>query len=294
MRTLTVMLGIAVLGPALLAGCSSSESSGTGAAVTAAATSAPSTASPSPGASVSATASASASASASALPTAKSSKLSGATLAASIRAGIARDRTVSTSVLVTGPLPITGQGAAEGTEKLKVAVTLAGEKKIAVVHSGKKVYLKLPGLMVPGKDWVAVPAKQSDPVAGMYATSFEGYETPSDLAATPKVLASLGTYAVAGAEKIDGVDAVKYTVATSATKAAKLLPPAYQPVNPTRMKNGTASVSVWVDASGRLLRTATTATIPSTKRVKVLIGYTGWGKPVDVAAPAASEVGKLS
>ncbi|MFI7588090.1 hypothetical protein ACIB24_13565 [Spongisporangium articulatum] len=227
---------------------------------------------------------------ASPLPTAKSVKLAGSALAATVTAAARRDKTVKSSVDVSGPLSVEGKGAGQqGGPKLEFGGTLTGGKKISVVRLGDTAYLKLPG----ASSWYEVDVDGEAGMDGTYRTTFSGYEVPENLTAVAKVLKKMGTFTVAGPATVSGLATTKYTVRTSATKASALLPPAYQPVNPTRMKQGRATVTAWVDAQGRLVRVTSVASIPSTKQISLKITYSGWGGAVDVAAPPAGQVTRL-
>lgn len=177
---------------------------------------------------------------------------------------------------------VTANGAISyGTNELKMDLTMdaEGQTGIHMIVLDGKFFMSLPGVVPDGKFLSIDPATMG---LGDLSDQLKG-TSPADLASSMK--GAVTKLTVVGSEQVDGDDTTHFTMTVDPAKAADIIG--------TELPDGadasSATYDLWV-GKDNLLR-------------KVLVGvagqqvemtYSDWGKPVDIAAPAAGDIVDMS
>ncbi len=185
---------------------------------------------------------------------------------------------------------ITMNGAArfgdEGVDASVTSDTPIGTIQVVIVQG--VVYMKIPGKGKPGRPWVkgdfadqelAPALRQADPRQWL------------------QLLAGVGTLKPAGHDTINGVPSTHYSVTVDLTKVAKKnadLAKLIKQLTDEGVK--VQDIQIWVDADKRPVRLVTSIQLPNPRSPAnkttstQTVDYTGWGAPVTITAPPASQV----
>lgn len=144
------------------------------------------------------------------------------------------------------------------------------------------VYINAGALNLPGsstKPWIKVDLTDpSNPVGAAFAKI--GALNPAELM---KTFAAVSTLTKLGTETVDGVQTTHYTVTVDTSKAATMfgIPPGGGMASMPK----TLTSNVWVDGSSRPVKVTMSYSMGTME-----MHFSKWGEPVNVVAPAASQV----
>lgn len=220
----------------------------------------------------------------------------GATSSGSVAATTVSTASFSFSVSVSGFGPtavtVTGTGQADmANHAVSLAVDIpagvarlipggsASPEVINAVLSGDTVYLQIPGLAsLVGEPWVsmALPSTSTTTVTGSWSKVASALGDVSAIVGSAS--AHHATVTSLGAATVDGVQATgSKIVATRSHEGG----------------DGTLSASLWADSADRLVQADVTASGTARKGavgVTAKVDVTGYGSPVTITVPQASQV----
>ncbi len=199
---------------------------------------------------------------------------------------------VSVSGLTSSAVDITGSGAADfATHSASLALTVpasvtslipggtAGPQTIDAVLSGGTIYLEVPALQsLVGEPWisVALPAKaktEGGKLLAKVATALGDVNAIAGFAS-----AHGATVTSLGSSTVDNVAVTGTKIADSGT---------------IKGISGSIAADLWADSSDRLVQADVTASATAASRalgLTAIINFTGYGAPVTITVPPASEV----
>lgn len=159
------------------------------------------------------------------------------------------------------------------------------------------IYIKMPKGVLPdaGKPWVKIdPEDTSNPMAAQMGGVMDTVEK-ADPRLMLEQLAQSGTIKDVKADPINGEDAKKYTIEVELSKLGEqnnlgIDPAAVKELEKAGVK--TITYDVWVNSDNLPMRFVTEMKVMG-QNVNVQADYTDWGTPVEVEAPAASEISEL-
>lgn len=246
-----------------------------------------------PGASGAGDAAAAPGAGGSAAPVPTVGSVTGRDLAARITAAARQKGTVRFETRSTGGQVSSASGGVRGTG-VSSEVTMTGRVpsgKVDVVKRGRDIYIKTPQVSPQtaegAKPWTKI-GMTDDPVPypQVVAVLLDG----ADVAELAGRIAGLSSLKAAGREKLGGVQVTRYTATPGAKEGLAFMPPAYRGFGTDAVKGAKVSVSVWMDDSGLLHKSATEFSASGVPATKTVVTYTGWGSSVTVSVPPASQV----
>jgi hypothetical protein len=200
------------------------------------------------------------------------------------------------------PIRFTGDGvlrvAADAVSlKFTQVVTRRGTppQETGFVVLPDAVYLRLPHEAGKRRDkpWVRVNPSSSHSNDGVMAS------LAHTLAASAEPMSSLARYADATLvtdavdDVVDGAPAVRYTIVVDLARAAMLEGDEKRRAQlEHQVRSGLSRVTsrLWLDAAGRPLRSDVRQELPGIGMLAITGSYREWGQPVEIAAPAASQV----
>jgi hypothetical protein len=148
-----------------------------------------------------------------------------------------------------------------------------------------------------GKPWIKLRPGQDAELWEAARGVFGGTEKFADVAATARLLGSMGDYReradqAGDSMAIDDVKATSYVAQPTAAQAARLLPLVFE-YQAARPKDHTPEVSIWLMPDGQLLRVRVVFHYVDpnyalhNRDEQVDVEYSGWGTAEKVSAPAA-------
>ncbi|MFL6124982.1 hypothetical protein [Actinophytocola sp.] len=174
------------------------------------------------------------------------------------------------------------------------------EGSISMILLDSVLYMKLPQELTPGKPWIKIDSSSNSAMAKALGSMNEQLSKSVDPRATLQQFQKAGEITDSNEEEIDGKKVTHYKINVDVQKMVD------QQTDPTAkaemqkaidagMKN--MPVEVWIDKEGLPARFAIEMASPNgsggTAKVKMQADYTDWGKPVDIAAPPADQIGEL-
>ncbi|WP_020575514.1 hypothetical protein [Actinopolymorpha alba] len=179
-------------------------------------------------------------------------------------------------------------GASNVAAKLEMG---SGATKTGMIILPDALYMKTPGMTTdPQKPWVNLEAAGDSPSAKMLATSMAQMRQNMDPTSQFEVI-KYATITSEGPDQVEGSAATKYAVSVNVSDVAKAQPDlkeAYQLLESQGIKE--IKYSLWLDDESLPVRVS--MQLPGAAGGMDLVYY-DWGKPVDISAPPASQVGKL-
>jgi hypothetical protein len=156
------------------------------------------------------------------------------------------------------------------------------------------VYLRMPHEAgSSAKPWVRVDPSSSEHDDRVLASLAD------TLAASAEPMSSLARYADAtlvtdaADDLVDGAPAVRYTLVVDLARAAMLETDQKrraQLQNQVRSGLNRVTSRLWLDAAGRPVRSDVRQQLPGIGMLAITGSYREWGRPVEIAAPAPSQV----
>ncbi len=200
--------------------------------------------------------------------------------------------TVSVSGLPSGSVTVTGSGAADfSTNEASLAIDLpasvaklipggsASPEVINAVLAGGTVYAKIPNLAgLVGEPWisVALPSRASTAISAIFTKVANALGDVRSIDALAK--AHGATVTSLGTSTVNGVMATGSKIVATTSKSGT---------------THTITVSLWADSSDQLVQ-GTVASGASTKvgtiGVSATVDLSGFGTPVTITVPSASQV----
>jgi hypothetical protein len=200
------------------------------------------------------------------------------------------------SVVANGQVDI--EGAAS---RVRMDMTVPSLGDLNMVLIGDTMYMKLPHSLLPtAKPWIKVDAHGTDPVSKALAAVTSQEKQSVDPSQMLSQLASVGTITSHGTDTVAGESATRYTISVDTAKLMKS-----KDVTPQmrQMLSGSGTqlpphlnYTVWVNSANLPVKFSLTENVSlqgQPKQVTIAGTYTDWGKPVDITAPAADQVGPL-
>jgi hypothetical protein len=216
-------------------------------------------------------------------------------------ADVTLDETVSGTS--AGPISLTGTGEvdfASGASQFSLAIPSAGTVTLRVLTPD--MYMRFPpalGSVLPaGKSWVSLNLDTIGKSASGSGSSLSQLSDSAGIGTNSlsylKGVSATGVTTV-GPATIDGVQTTEYSATIDLTKAASQRDAQVR----TALENLEAQVhlssvpiQVWIDAQGQVRQIAVQESLTvagSNYSVHLTIGFSGFGAPVDVVAPPASQ-----
>ncbi|MGW5052911.1 hypothetical protein [Actinokineospora sp. NPDC004072] len=159
------------------------------------------------------------------------------------------------------------------------------------------MYIKMPAQagVDPAKPWLKLdPSDPNNPMAAQLGSLLQTAER-SDPRTMLSEFAKVGEIKDVQSDTIDGQDTQKYTIEVELAKLSEDNNLGIDPDSAAELEKAglkTVTYDVWVNDDQLPVRMVSEMTIQGQK-VKVQVDYTDWGSPVEVEAPAASEVGEF-
>jgi hypothetical protein len=217
------------------------------------------------------------------------------------------DGTAHLTVSITGnaggtSVAGTGSGGIDFTDNaldLHMTVSADGQQvPIEAIYEGGEIYESIPGLstILPGKSWVSIDLSSLQKVAAQDPSAGSLGSNPSVML---QMLAQQGNTVVPlGPSTVDGAAVNGYSVTVNPARAEQELKkadlPAWMQQAVAGLKVHDYVIKVYVDQAG-LLRSLTTQLSETTDAAGTLtfgetVNFSGYGQPVTVTAPPASQV----
>lgn len=225
------------------------------------------------------------------------------------------DRTATRSAeaeTFTADLTVDGSGSVRGTgsfrmkpspafsvnlEQLSFGGMTVGTGGTRVVLLDETVYVQNPQLsqfLNVGKPWMKITLGQAADAAGFNPQDLLKQVDQADPAKLTKILSSSTDVKKVGSEEIDGVDTTHYQGTVDVKKAMADYDPELRGTA-EQLSNGSESLGfdIWVDGEQLPRKVLTKVTTSEAKQFNVTVVFRDYGKPVEVAAPPADQVGDI-
>ena len=164
------------------------------------------------------------------------------------------------------------------------------------------LYMKLPQELAPGKPWIKIDSSdKSNPIAQALGSLTDQMRKNADPRQALEQFKDSGEITSTKQESLNGEQTTHYAVTVDVRKLAdSQTDPTLQKALKEAIKAGLKDfpVNLWVnkdDLPVRMTVEMPTADPTSGKSVpvKIQVDYTDWGKPVNIQAPPADQVGQL-
>jgi hypothetical protein len=148
----------------------------------------------------------------------------------------------------------------------------------------------------PGKPWVKITADGNDPLSKVLGAVVKAMQQSADISKSLDNMKAAGTLTKSAQEKLDGTDVTHYWITVDMAKLAQsLADPTLKDAMLKAVASGakTTNEEAWVTKDN--LPVKFTVEVPGANGAKtsVTATYSDWGKPVNITAPPANEVGTL-
>ncbi len=202
-----------------------------------------------------------------------------------------------------GEQSFTGNGdgtfGAKPAFQLSMSIPQAGQLGMRLVDD--VLYLKLPQGITPGKPWVKIDPNGDDPISKVLGPSLRQLKQNSDPSQTLKQFEGAGVITAKAPEQLNGLSTTHYSITVDIRKAIRgLTDPELKDMVEKALPSGvdTFPLQLWLGQDNLPVRMIMVVPFenPSTQapgQVRISIDYSNWGKPVEIAAPPADEVGEL-
>ncbi|GGS25751.1 hypothetical protein [Actinokineospora fastidiosa] len=170
-----------------------------------------------------------------------------------------------------------------------------GEMEMRLVEG--IMYIKMPAGSAPDstKPWLKIdPSDSSNPMAAQMGSLLDTAEK-ADPRNMLEEFAKVGEIKDVKSDTIDGQDTQKYTIELELAKLAEDNNLGIDKATAAELEKAgmkTIVYDVWVNDDNLPVRIVSEMTVQN-QDVKVQVDYSDWGVPVDVEAPAASEIGEF-
>jgi hypothetical protein len=210
----------------------------------------------------------------------------GQALASKMVDAMIASKTAHTTLIVNGAS--SGEGDYEFSSPLKVSMKMSQQGlNMEIVQVGGVTFIKgIPGMAKP---WLKFDPKGTDTFSKLMS-SLVDVSKSNDPRALVSVMEGVKGRDV-GSEQMDGVPTEHYAFEVPLSAYGRVLSPEVLKLMQGMVK-GPIAMGYWVDA-GNLPRKLSSVMEISGKKQSTEITYSDWGKPVNIAAPPAAQVGKL-
>ncbi|HEX6351739.1 hypothetical protein [Actinophytocola sp.] len=161
------------------------------------------------------------------------------------------------------------------------------------------VYIKMPDgqELEPGKPWLKVDSNSDSPFAEVFGQLSDQLSESADPRSALEQFKETGEITDTKEEKLEGKQTTHYTITVDVQKLADSQEdPTQKAALETAIEAGLKDfpVDVWIDEDQLPVRISFDMPAPDgqggTATAKMQVDYTGWGEPVDIAAPPADQV----
>jgi hypothetical protein len=190
-----------------------------------------------------------------------------------------------------------GKLGAQPALQLKMSVPPAGELSMRLIND--VFYLKLPPGLASGKPWLRIDSNGNDQLSKTLGAGLRQLKQSGDPSQSLKRFEGAAVITGKAPEQLNGKATTRYSITIDMNKvAAAQNDPDLKQMMDKALQAGVSTfpVEVWVDQE--YLPVRTTMDIPfknpntqQTDRVKISIDYSDWGKPIEISAPPADQVG---
>jgi hypothetical protein len=200
---------------------------------------------------------------------------------------------------------ITGQGDvsfAGKASKVQMAMTIPSLGDLNMVLVGSTMYMQLPqSLIKTEKPWVKVDANGTDAASKALAAVVSQEQQSLDPSQILSQIAPGGKILSHSQATVDGQPATHYVVSVDTAKmlqSPKITPQMKQMLQTEGAAlPPTLNYDIWINSDNLpvkfSLKENVTIKGSAPQQVAIVGTYTDWGKPVDISAPPASQVGPL-
>ncbi|WP_026556636.1 hypothetical protein [Arthrobacter sp. 35W] len=215
-------------------------------------------------------------------------------LASTVSASMEKITSVSfTSDITAAGQTLKGTGHQKITngrlEAARITQDMGAAGQMTILIAGGKLYITLPaaaGMTTADKPWLLVDETSTDPRIAALWTSMKGTLESSPLDQYSSFAQSAASVTLVGRETVNGVQATKYNVVVDASK----LPAGSEERSKLEAAGlTTIPTDMWVDAQGRPVKFTQELTVQG-QQVSTTITFGDYNSPVDIQAPAASEI----
>lgn len=213
--------------------------------------------------------------------------------------------TTGNSAKITMEGSMQGQAIkATGAYQLKPSVAMdmtmnTPEGDMHMVLIDNALYIQLPEqerAQMGGKPWVKISADGDDPISKMLGGALKSMSDSVDVVKQVQQFKDAGTITKSQQEALGGQQVVHYWIDVDVEKLAALQQdPTTKSAMEALAKQGTKTLKyeLWVQSDGLPAKIATQMPVGAGQPVTVTVGFTDWGKPVNVQAPPADQVGEM-
>jgi hypothetical protein len=202
---------------------------------------------------------------------------------------------------------LTGDGAfsVDGSNAaVKMTMNIGAMGQIEMVIVDKAFYMKMPaslagqGGLSADKPWIKISANGTDALSKSLGPMLEKMGDNFDISKQMAQLKDAGEITKSAKETLDGAETTHYWIKIDMLKAIAATqtdPQLKQAAEDAAKKAGstTADMQMWVSADNLPLQIKMTMPAAAGQNVDMTVKYSDWGKPVDIKAPPADQVGEL-
>lgn len=192
-----------------------------------------------------------------------------------------------------------GKLGAQPALQMTMSIPPAGQMDMRLVND--VLYLKLPQELTAGKPWIRVDPNGNDPISRTLGASLRQLKQNGDPSQILEQFSGAGMITGKADEQLNGKATKRYSLTIDVKKvAASQTDPDLKQMIDQALQTGvdTFPMQVWLDQENLPLRTTVDVPFknPNTQQaenVKISIDYSDWGKPVEISAPPAEQVGDV-
>jgi hypothetical protein len=147
-----------------------------------------------------------------------------------------------------------------------------------------------------GKEWIKGTADGDDEFSQSMRPFWEELKTSADFSTSLEYLTKGTTVKEVGTETIDGVETTKFQLTADIAEAAKVATASQKELITEAKAKGLKTLTsfLWVGTENDLPVKYEQTDISDGKTSVTTVTYSGWGEPVEVEAPPASDVADVS
>jgi hypothetical protein len=205
--------------------------------------------------------------------------------------------TAGQHIVAQGDVSFAGTGS-----KVRMAMTIPTLGDLNMVLVGGTMYMQLPqSLVKTEKPWVKVDANGTDPASKALAAVVSQEQQSLDPSQILTQLAPGSKIVSHSQATVAGQSATHYVVSVDTAKllqSPKITPQMKQMLNTANAAlPPTLNYDIWINSDNLPVKYSLDESVTvkgsAPQQVTIVGTYTNWGKPVDISAPAASQVGPL-
>lgn len=173
-----------------------------------------------------------------------------------------------------------------------------GAMKMEMVLVDKVLYMKLPagltGGTAPSKPWVKISSAGDDPISKQMGSMLDTIDDSFDVGKQMEQLKTAGTITKQTKETLAGEETTHYWITLDMAKMAESDDPNVKKAAEEAAKGGIGKMDMELWANSDNLPVQITTKVPAGgTTVSMTMTYKDWGKPVQITAPPADQVGAM-